>query len=240
MTEPRAVLLDMDDTLISDAIYAEECWQPVCEAYACRIGGLTPAGLFQAIDRYRAWYWSCPERHRRGRLDMDRARLEVTAGGLAALGVEDPALAQEIALAYSEVREARTDFFPDTVETLRALRERATLLGLLTNGESRMQRRKIERFGLAQYFDCIVVEGEFGCGKPDERVFRHALATLGADAAATWMVGDNLEWDVAGAQQVGIRGIWIDVRGRGLPNDAAVRPDRIITRLSELLGARDD
>jgi putative hydrolase of the HAD superfamily len=48
---------------------------------------------------------------------------------------------------------------------------------------------------LARFFDCIIVESEFGAGKPDERVYRHALAQLQAPAAGTWIVGDNLEWD---------------------------------------------
>jgi putative hydrolase of the HAD superfamily len=233
--EPRAILLDMDDTLISDAIYARECWEPVCREHACRLPGVTPAALFQAIDAYRQWYWSDPERHRRGRLDMARARVEVTEGALASLAVTAPEVAREIAQAYVALRDARTDLFPDTRETLARLKERGLRLALLTNGEAAMQRRKIERFGLAPYFDCIVVEGEFGCGKPEERVYHHALETLGCEAATTWMVGDNLEWDVAAPQRLGIQGIWVDHAGRGVPPTSPVRPDRIIRRLSELL-----
>ena len=49
------------------------------------------------------------------------------------------------------------------------------------------------------------------------------------------MVGDNLEWDVAAPQRLGIVGIWLDVLGTGLPEASAVTPDRIIRSLSELL-----
>jgi FMN phosphatase YigB (HAD superfamily) len=49
------------------------------------------------------------------------------------------------------------------------------------------------------------------------------------------MVGDNLDWDVAGAQAVGIYGIWLDKDGLGLPPDATAKPDRIIRSLPELL-----
>jgi putative hydrolase of the HAD superfamily len=48
------------------------------------------------------------------------------------------------------------------------------------------------------------------------------------------MVGDNLEWDVAGPQRLGLSGVWIDRRGTGLPGDTTVRPDRIIGDLGEL------
>jgi putative hydrolase of the HAD superfamily len=96
------------------------------------------------------------------------------------------------------------------------------------------QRRKIERFGLAPFFDCIVIEGEFGAGKPDGRVYAYALAQLGLQPEEVWMVGDNLEWDVAGPQRMGIKGIWVDLTGSGLPEDSAVRPDLIARSLAEL------
>jgi putative hydrolase of the HAD superfamily len=51
------------------------------------------------------------------------------------------------------------------------------------------------------------------------------------------MVGDQLEWEVAAPQRLGIKGIWVDVLGDGLPEASPVRPDRIIRRLSELLVA---
>jgi len=49
------------------------------------------------------------------------------------------------------------------------------------------------------------------------------------------MVGDNLEWEVTAPQRLGIYAIWFDSEGRGLPRDSAVRPDRIVRALSELL-----
>jgi putative hydrolase of the HAD superfamily len=48
------------------------------------------------------------------------------------------------------------------------------------------------------------------------------------------MVGDNLEWDVAGPQRQGIAGVWIDAQDGGVPAGHAVRPDRIINRLADL------
>jgi putative hydrolase of the HAD superfamily len=49
------------------------------------------------------------------------------------------------------------------------------------------------------------------------------------------MVGDNLEWEVAAPQRLGIFGIWFDAAGKGLPRDTHIRPDPIIASLSELL-----
>ena len=109
------------------------------------------------------------------------------------------------------------------------------LHAMITNGAAESQRGKIVRFDLARHFDYILVEGELGHGKPDERVYRHALAQLGVEASDAMMVGDDLERDVAGPQSVGMRGVWIDRAGSGLPPECNIRPDRIIGSLAELL-----
>lgn len=237
LPSPRAILIDLDDTLIGDALHAESCWIPVCERHAPALG-VDPAVLMDALERTRSWYWSDPERHRRGRLDLQHARAEVVTMGLAELGIDgDDGGERAVAMAaeHQQLRHERTDLLPDTVATLRELRARGHALALITNGEAEPQRAKIERFALAPYFDAILVEGELEWGKPDERVYHHALELLGAQPHETWMVGDNLVWEIEVPQRLGIRGIWIDPVGRGLPDGTTIRPDRIIRRLSELL-----
>ena len=64
------------------------------------------------------------------------------------------------------------------------------------------------------------------------------MQALGVTAPETWMIGDNLEWEVEAPQRLGIYAIWIDVHGDGLPADSTVKPDRIIRSLTELLPAR--
>jgi putative hydrolase of the HAD superfamily len=128
--------------------------------------------------------------------------------------------------------------FPESRDTLERLRAEGAPLGLVTNGDAAQQRYKIEREGLARYFDVIVIEGEFGAGKPDAAVYRHALDALGARPADTCMVGDNLEFDVEGARRTGITSVWIDRAGAGLPPGHPVRPDHVIASLTDLFGLR--
>ena len=195
---------------------------------------LDPLRVYDAIERAREWYWADPDRHRVGRLDLAAARREVVRIALRDLGADDSTLAQQIGDTYHDLRDAGLQPFADAIDTVRWLRSRGCRLALLTNGGGAMQRGKITRFGLADLFDTILIEGEVGFGKPDPRVYARALDSLEVAAADTWMVGDNLEWDVAEPQRQGIYGIWIDVWGRGLPPRHSVRPDRIIRRLSEL------
>jgi putative hydrolase of the HAD superfamily len=232
---PRAILLDLDDTILDLSASADRCWQRVCERFAPRIEGLAPARLLAAIAERRLWFWDHPERHRRGRLDLKRARREIVAAALSQLDVDAPALGNEMADTYALERKEAIAPMPGAIDALRALRKQGIRLALVTNGTAQEQRHKIERFDLGGIFDCIVIEGEFGAGKPDERVYLHALEQLGVEPKDVWMVGDNPEWDVRGPQRLGVSGIWLDYAGQGLPEGSPVRPDRIIRSLSELV-----
>ena len=97
------------------------------------------------------------------------------------------------------------------------------------------QRGKIERFDLARRFDHIQIEGDHGFGKPEERAYRHAMQVLSVAPHETWIVGDNLEWEVIAPQKLGIHSIWYDPHGDGIPAGHAAKPNRIIRSLTELL-----
>jgi putative hydrolase of the HAD superfamily len=235
---PKAILLDLDDTIIAFSNSVDPSWRKVCEEFANQIGNLTAEVLFTAIKECRTWYWGNAERNLRKRCDLKTARREIVIETFVRLGIHEPILAQELADAYTKERDAPEAIWliPGAIKTLRYFKEQGSLLALVTNGSMEAQRRKIEQFGLAEFFDCIVIEGEFGVGKPNERIYLYALEQLGVDAKEAWMVGDDLEWDVAGAQRLGIRSIWIDYQGSGLPESSSIQPDWIVRSLSELVG----
>jgi len=192
-----------------------------------------PAALWEEIQRTRTWYWSNPARHRDGRLDLDRARLEVVQIALSTLGIEAPGHAEKVARAYGTMRDERIRPFPGALETVRWLRSRGCRLALITNGNALGQRAKVDRFQLAELFDVILIEGEQGFGKPDARIYAKALEALGVSPAEAWMVGDNFEWEVVHPKRLGLTCVWVDVHGSGPPSHPTV-PDRIIRTLSEL------
>ena len=166
----------------------------------------------------------------------------VVQGGFAALAAAGHAplstdLATRLADRFTAYREEQMFVFPGAHDAIDALKARGVKLALVTNGAAGPQRAKVERFALAHRFDHIQIEGEHGFGKPEERAYLHAMEALGVTAPETWMVGDNLEWEVEAPQRLGIYAIWIDVHGEGLPAESTVKPDRIIRSLTELLPA---
>ena len=230
---PAAIFFDMDGTILDWQTGMEESWLEACEAHGD--GSFAPEDMHAVIRTRRDWFWDDPERAHRGRMDLDAASREIVRHAFADAGLDAVEVAHRIADGYRARRAAHLAPYPGAVETLRTLRGRGVRLALLTNGGAESQRRSVEQNALSQYFDCIVIEGEFGVGKPDERVFTHTLEALSSTPAATWMIGDSLEADVAPALALGMRAIWVDGAGAGLPESAPVRPHRIVRAIREII-----
>ncbi|HZT89508.1 MAG TPA: HAD family hydrolase [Stellaceae bacterium] len=237
---PRAILFDLDDTIISAFGQSERQWQQIIGEYAERLAPLVPADVVRAVMAQSAWLWADASRHKHWRMQIGNARRHIVANAFAELAAAGHAehpreLGEEIADRFQALHEAEMRMFPGAHETLDRLKEMGVRLALITNGAGAPQRAKVTRFALEHRFDHIQIEGEHGFGKPEEQAYRHAMAALGVGPEETWMVGDNLEWEVAAPQRLGIYAIWHDGYGVGLPGGSPVRPDRIIRSLPELL-----
>ncbi|MEF2965094.1 HAD family hydrolase [Paenibacillus sp. M1] len=120
------------------------------------------------------------------------------------------------------------------VEALEACRGLGLKLGVITNGFSHLQHGKIDLLNLRAHFDAIVVSGDIGIKKPDERIYRIALEKLGTAPEETIIVGDHPRNDIWGASRVGIRGVWL-LRKHAWSDDlAGGEPWRTINELNEL------
>jgi putative hydrolase of the HAD superfamily len=232
---PGFLFLDLDDTILDYTTPGERCWKELCTSFAPRAGTLSAEQLRDAIRRSGDWYWSDPDRFRLGRLDLKSARREVVAGAFKAMNVDNRELSEELADSFTTLREEMIQPFPGAVETLRALHDRGIRMGLITNGRSEFQRAKISRFELAQYFEFILIEGEFGAGKPDERVFQHGLEQFNISPGQVWMIGDDLEFDMRPAQGLGIGTVWVNHANETLPADGSILPTWTILSLADLI-----
>ena len=231
---PDAIFFDMDATLIFWSTPAETVWESLARRYAVEANGVEPGALLGVINRTRDWYWGDLERHRTGRLDLYQARREIVRLALTGLNIVNPELADKIADEFTLLREKDEAVAPEDIAVLKHLGERGLRLALITNGGADVQRAKIKKFGLAPYFDNILIEGEFGCGKPDERVFKHTLDKLKVKPSNTWMIGDDLARDIAPCRALGIYSLWVNGKGDDSHHLEGVRPDKIIKSISEI------
>src|SRR6202047_4567606 len=235
---PRAMLIDMDDTILSAYGRPDIAWNKVVAEFSRELAPLSSQQVAAAILDSARQFWASAEAE--WRLKLAEARQEVVKGGFATLAAAGRTalptdLAIRLADRFTAYREEEMFVFPGAHDAIDALKAHGVKLALVTNGAAGTQRAKVERFALTHRFDHIQIEGEHGFGKPEERAYRHAMQALGVTAGETWMVGDNLEWEVEVPQRLGIYAIWMDVHGEGLPEGSTVKPDRIIRSLSELL-----
>jgi len=235
---PRAMLIDMDDTILSAYGRPEIAWNKIAAEFADELAPLPPDQVAAALLASARKFWSTAEPI--WRIRLGEARRLTVKGGLEALAAAGHRtlpddLAHRIADRFTLYREEEMFVFPGAHAAIDALKALGVKLALVTNGAADMQRAKVERFALGHRFDHIQIEGEHGFGKPEERAYLHAMDALGVTASDTWMVGDNLEWEVVAPQRLGIYAIWMDVHGDGLPPGSTIKPDRIIRSLSELV-----
>ncbi len=229
--QPRAVFFDMDDTLLDGHTAMTIAWETVCHDASSPLG-CDPEKLRLAIRREASAFWKDESIVGHWRLDLDGARENVVGRALAAEGL-DTSLAHTIALDYARLHREHLRPFDDAFGTLEAVRAAGLRAGLITNGPRPLQRDKIERFGIERYMDVIVIEGEFGLGKPERAVFDYALSAVGAEPAGAWHIGDNLYADVGGAVAAGLHAAWIHRDRLPLDENAVVKPDRIVSNLTE-------
>lgn len=98
--------------------------------------------------------------------------------------------------------------YPQVIETLERLRPRYHL-GVVSDAQSAYAVPELRAVGLVNYFDPIIISGDYGYRKPDARLFQHALAALKIRPEQAIFVGNDLYHDIAGAQQVGMKAIFV-------------------------------
>jgi putative hydrolase of the HAD superfamily len=237
MAHPAAIIFDLDDTLIARPGRAQEAWVAALADVPELTGRHSLDVILDTLSGARERAWSDARRRAGPALDYAGARRALIADALGLLGFGgDVALAERINEQFAHHTGRIAHLNDGSLELLAALRQAAIPLALLTNGESRTQRSKIERFALAPYFAHILIEEEIGAGKPFDPAYHAALERLACAAADTWFVGDHLENDVAAPRRHGMRAVWYNPARTAAPGLTGADE---IASLGELLDLLD-
>jgi len=211
------VFLDLDGTLCDYDVKRHEALRRLAPRW-----GLDPEALVEEYEEVRREIYAklgdSPERYSK-RLLFERLRTRLSV-------IPDPGRAEEEY--WREVLEVVRPY-PD-VATLRELAEMGARLVLLTDGISRWQREKLRVIGLEPYFETVLTSEDLGINKTSPEAFRRALGVVGARPDEAIAVGDVLKSDVLSAQSAGVRGVWVNRRGKeaqgplGAPQIENLRP----------------
>lgn len=152
---------------------------------------------------------------------------DIIIGALAACKCEPTTVSSIVRKAVDYGLETRKiKWFPNSRETLQALRKRGYNLGLISNTHWRISERSRREFG--KFFDVMTLSYEHGYAKPHPSIFVSTLKKLGTDADCCLHVGDDPVADIQGAKNVGMKTAFI--KRRGIEADADIK----IRRLTEL------
>jgi len=198
MAAIRAILFDLDDTLIDDdASYALTLWR-LCDDF-----GFEHDRLHPAYDALSPRYW--------GSGDLSAQREALWQQALSDAGY-DPSMAAKIRDHYLALRVETSEALDGTAAVLADLRADYKL-AVVTNGGGDIQPARLAHAGLDSHIDLIVTSSDVDVGKPDPRIFEHALVRLEVTADEAWVVGDHLSSDIAGALNIGAIGVWFNPGG---------------------------
>lgn len=218
------LLFDLDHTLLdSDA--------SEIAAYAhtmATIGLPDPDDHFERYLRINHGMWRAVER---GEIQPTEVRFRRFERFVAEVGID----ADPVAMADTFVwgLGAHGELYGGVREVLAELAGRASL-AMVTNGLSDVQRARIERLELGDYFDAIVISSEVGVTKPRPEIFDVTFEQLGHPAKETAvMIGDSLTSDIRGGSDYGIATCWYNRRGSRAGADDVVTHE--VTALTDLL-----
>jgi len=234
-----AILFDLGSTLI----YFDSDWPQVFpQANAELIANLTNAGYEIEEDRFLQDF--------RGRIDQfyssrDAELIEYTTeyflrSVLADWGypqLSDATIRSCLRAMYA-VLHAHWQIEVDTLSTLEHLRQAGYRLGMISNASDNEDvQTLVDKAGVRDFFDFILVSAAVGVRKPNPEIFRLALDHWGIHPTRAAMVGDLLGADILGANRAGLFSIWITRHADGPANDPhidTIQPDAQIATLEEL------
>lgn len=115
-------------------------------------------------------------------------------------------LIHKLSYDYIDVLPTNNYLFEGVFELLDYLQSKYKL-HIITNGFKEVQNLKLEKSGINKYFEEVITSESVGVKKPNPKVFYYALNKTNAIPENSIMIGDNLEADIIGALNCGIKSI---------------------------------
>ncbi|MDR7419977.1 MAG: HAD family hydrolase [Armatimonadota bacterium] len=202
-----AVIFDIGGTLIYPATTDEHCIRHLTEWLTEQDW---PDAVEDAIREARRWVLTTTAQTGRQATMQEgirRALARVRPDGV------DPAFIEAAEYVFFEPELAGYHAFPGAVRLLHRLKRADLSMACISNATSHwLIERIVDLMGFRPFLDPVVSSAGFGRTKPDPAIFRSVLDGWGIPASQAAMVGDTLSADIAGAQRVGMRTLYVTMR----------------------------
>ena len=155
-------------------------------------------------------YWKLYRENKVTQSELRHGRLKETFEALK-LAVTDLQI-EQLSFDYIDHLPQHNHLLEGTKELLEYLKP-LYKMHIITNGFKEVQFRKLEKSGILSYFETITTSEDAGVKKPHQDIFKKALKEASANADESLMIGDNLEADVIGALEAGMKAIIFNYYG---------------------------
>ncbi len=212
----RAVLIDLDDTLVDHqhAMRAALCLLRDGDA---RLQALEYEFLLAEWQRLLE---SMHEDVALGRIPIHESRIIRYRHFYDLAGAPvDRAEAECIAARHVQTYMSNRRAVPGAATLLELLRRHART-AVVTNNTLVEQEEKLKTFGLRSHVEQLITSEECGVAKPGAAIFHCALERLGVAPEEAVMVGDSWANDIVGAANLGMRAVWLNRHGDESPDPA--------------------
>ncbi len=115
--------------------------------------------------------------------------------------------AKEIFSLYLEKYEEHWSLYEDVLPGLEKVRH--LRLGIITNGETEQQLKKLSSVGLSEFFEIVITSHDAGYSKPDLRLFQYAADKAKIAIHKCLYIGDDFDSDSKAALNAGMKACWI-------------------------------
>ena len=230
MKFPRAVLFDLDDTLVTHKEALERALSSVYPNYPELGAAYDLQNFIGAWKESLRWdYKNLPadklsEQQRRiGRIRKIWAPVKSDLSDSFCLRV-----AAEYLQVYQDNWNLHKDV-PAMLDDFAGVR-----LGVVTNGYVTQQNQKLRQLGVDTHFSAVVTSEDAGVGKPAPFIFHLACQKLEVQPMDAAYVGDLLETDALGAKNAGLEGIWLNREDERDDRSSHVRTIKSLVALKTL------
>ena len=124
------------------------------------------------------------------------------------------------------------DVHPDVPDGIRALSQAGARLFTLVVGSPAMTLPMFERAGIVDLFEGFLGPQDLDAWKPTPRSYLHGCEQVGVAPERALLLATH-PWDVNGAQQAGLTGVWIR-RGAASYPPYLQAPDHIVDTVGEV------
>ncbi len=125
--------------------------------------------------------------------------------------------------------------YPGVRKTLAAIRKRGYAMAVVTDAEHTDATLRLEKCGLASFFDCMMTYDKVGVKKPAPDPFLAALDAVSARPEEALFIGDSPRRDIEPCKHLGIRTVYARYGDRFSKTRDPIGADFVIDCMDALL-----